>query len=758
MGRLLSGAASSVKTIVSQIYPSYAWGGKVSSFTVPAGVSRIKLTAVAVGGSLAGSTTTSAISGTANNAIFARLNGTDPAFLVTSKQSSTYFSAQYSGKYIYGSIINSEVNGINGNGDVTTGTGRMNGNFFNPLDSTPWGIVVSQSSGTDQVISTTIDGFNFTHTAITTSSSPILYSCIFGGNGQAMVVIGTTANNGMMYYTQNYGATWVNLLASMSAFQATRVRYLNGTWIAFINSGNTKCYYTTAPLASDGVTVSAWTSSTVQSLSLCDVGWTGLNYVFATTNATNVKISLTLSGTYTSQAHGSDVTPDTCESSPYVVGATGSIAATTLTITVAPTTGSFAIGQPIYGTGVTAGTLITALGTGTGGTGTYTVSASQTVSSTTITAGGEVVLFSSGATTISATSFRATFGAATTYNSVNVFALAGAQPYYYEAVKYIPFTSGGMWMIGAASSPFLSTLTSAINSSITQLTVSAAMDGNLLANANSINNIQYLGINYCSLGSTNGLGKYSSAGVVTASLRSAAQLTTEFGYTSTVSWSPSFTIAKNGTTVLTLQGGGTTLSPTGSIGGGGQYSGITSDSYSRGNGPSGAGGLGNATATNILPPTGNGGVAGQTTGANGGGGTWSALGGPYAAQPNTIVPGASGGYGASGVNGGGGGSLFAGAGIGLTAVPTQTSPFATYVASQRVGAYGGGANSAKILSSTGTFAAAGAQGCYKYELACTAGDVFTLTLPGCSYVFANAAVGTTGGPGGESHSIIEYEV
>ena len=64
---------------------------------------------------------------------------------------------------------------------------------------------------------------------------------------------------------------------------------------------------------------------------------------------------------------------------------TGSIATTTLTVTVAPADGAIYIGMPITGTGVTAGTTITAFGTGTGLAGTYTVSASQTVSSTTIT-------------------------------------------------------------------------------------------------------------------------------------------------------------------------------------------------------------------------------------------------------------------------------------------------------------------------------------------------------------------------------------
>jgi hypothetical protein len=66
---------------------------------------------------------------------------------------------------------------------------------------------------------------------------------------------------------------------------------------------------------------------------------------------------------------------------------TGSISGTTLTVS-AVTSGTLVVGTGISGSGVTAGTTITALGTGTGGTGTYTVSASQTVSSTTITATG----------------------------------------------------------------------------------------------------------------------------------------------------------------------------------------------------------------------------------------------------------------------------------------------------------------------------------------------------------------------------------
>lgn len=68
------------------------------------------------------------------------------------------------------------------------------------------------------------------------------------------------------------------------------------------------------------------------------------------------------------------------------VNFTGSISGTTLTVT-AVAYGQIVPTQPISGTGVTGGTTIVSNGTGTGGTGTYTVSASQTVASTSITGG-----------------------------------------------------------------------------------------------------------------------------------------------------------------------------------------------------------------------------------------------------------------------------------------------------------------------------------------------------------------------------------
>ena len=65
---------------------------------------------------------------------------------------------------------------------------------------------------------------------------------------------------------------------------------------------------------------------------------------------------------------------------------TGSISGTTLTITVVLSGANpLTVGDIITGAGITTGTYISAFVSGSGGTGTYTVSSSQTVASTTIT-------------------------------------------------------------------------------------------------------------------------------------------------------------------------------------------------------------------------------------------------------------------------------------------------------------------------------------------------------------------------------------
>jgi hypothetical protein len=71
---------------------------------------------------------------------------------------------------------------------------------------------------------------------------------------------------------------------------------------------------------------------------------------------------------------------------------TGAISGVTLTITGTTGSGVLVVGSVISGTGVTSGTIVTAFGTGSGGLGTYTVTPSQTVSSTAITASTAVTI------------------------------------------------------------------------------------------------------------------------------------------------------------------------------------------------------------------------------------------------------------------------------------------------------------------------------------------------------------------------------
>ena len=67
-------------------------------------------------------------------------------------------------------------------------------------------------------------------------------------------------------------------------------------------------------------------------------------------------------------------------SNPASAAFIGSISGTTLTVTLLKN-GSIGVGQSLFGVGITAETVITALGSGTGGPGTYTVNLSQTVTS-----------------------------------------------------------------------------------------------------------------------------------------------------------------------------------------------------------------------------------------------------------------------------------------------------------------------------------------------------------------------------------------
>lgn len=127
------------------------------------------------------------------------------------------------------------------------------------------------------------------------------------------------------------------------------------------------------------------------------------------------------------------------------VSFTGSIAGATLTVS-AVAFGALGINRQLFGAGVAAGTKITALGTGHGGVGTYTVAPPQTVSSEPLACGAEAItqptkvtiqldvhgpLSADNAQVIS-TLFRDAY--ATTF-----FAASGVSPFYADDPKQMPF-------------------------------------------------------------------------------------------------------------------------------------------------------------------------------------------------------------------------------------------------------------------------------------------------------------------------------
>ena len=121
---------------------------------------------------------------------------------------------------------------------------------------------------------------------------------------------------------------------------------------------------------------------------------TGLFVLTASSVTGTIVVGSTLSGTGvpTGQSIVAQLTGTAGGAGTYSVSIPSSTASTTITgaygvMTVtAVGSGTLAVGQPITGTNVVAGTYITQLGTGTGGTGTYFVSSATVVTSTTITA------------------------------------------------------------------------------------------------------------------------------------------------------------------------------------------------------------------------------------------------------------------------------------------------------------------------------------------------------------------------------------
>ena len=155
------------------------------------------------------------------------------------------------------------------------------------------------------------------------------------------------------------------------------------------------------------------------------------------------------------------------------------LAGTTLTVT-SVSSGTLAVGQVITGTGITANTRIIALGTGTGGAGTYTVNISQLVASTGITANPWVSNGSTGG---------ATDGVVVSHS--HTATVTDPSHTHSSGVSFVTTNSGSATGISQASSSGI--LQTAIAANTTGITVSNSTEGVTGTNANLP---PYLGINF----------------------------------------------------------------------------------------------------------------------------------------------------------------------------------------------------------------------------------------------------------------------
>jgi hypothetical protein len=114
-------------------------------------------------------------------------------------------------------------------------------------------------------------------------------------------------------------------------------------------------------------------------------------------------------------------------SSPANAVFTGSTSGTTLTVS-SMSSGTIAIGQSLYGIGITAETVITALGSGSGGVGTYTINLSQTVTSS----------------ALNSTAVGARFTATIAGTTLTVSAVAAGTLYLGQTVQGAGVTAGSV--------------------------------------------------------------------------------------------------------------------------------------------------------------------------------------------------------------------------------------------------------------------------------------------------------------------------
>lgn len=182
--------------------------------------------------------------------------------------------------------------------------------------------------------------------------------------------------------TSNLAPTIVGVLNSSAGSvgitdNGLNVYIVDGTYRYTWRIGSPAAAVFTGSISGTTLTVTAITSGTIAiSQALFGISISAETVITALGSGTGGVGTYTVNNTQT-------IASETMNSATVGAVVTGSMSTTTLTVT-AVTSGTLYVGQTVQGAGVTVNTIITALGTGTGGTGTYTINNSQTFASGTL--------------------------------------------------------------------------------------------------------------------------------------------------------------------------------------------------------------------------------------------------------------------------------------------------------------------------------------------------------------------------------------
>ena len=238
------------------------------------------------------------------------------------------------------------------------------------------GLLYTYAAGTTTPLASYTDS-----TGATANANPIVLDSAGRVSGEVWL---TTGSSYKLVLKTSAGVTiWTNdNIAGVPASSITSLR-INGSTSGYVD-------LQTVPVAgANTITFPAATGTVLLDPNTAFTGTTTFETISATKDISGRTLNASGSITVGSYLYGSGTgqfkIPEgtTAQRAGSFTGI-GSITGTTLALS-SVSTGAAYVGATITGTGVTAGTRITEFLTGTGGAGTYTVSASQTVASTTIT-------------------------------------------------------------------------------------------------------------------------------------------------------------------------------------------------------------------------------------------------------------------------------------------------------------------------------------------------------------------------------------